>query len=101
MTVDLPSLVCYNTFDFSFVGAVAQLGERYLRKVEAVGSNPIGSTTTPRWRNRQTHRSQKPARLIPHEGSSPSLGTIYPTLSGFFYSIAGSSSKYDILHAGV
>ncbi len=42
----------FKGFDFSKIcdiirsgnGAVAQLGERYLRKVEAVGSNPIGST---------------------------------------------------------
>ena len=28
----------------AIIGAVAQLGERYVRNVQVVGSNPIGST---------------------------------------------------------
>ena len=34
--------------EYALPGGVAQLGERYLRKVEAVGSNPIASTNFPR-----------------------------------------------------
>ncbi len=30
---------------YNYDGAVAQLGERYVRNVEVVGSIPIGSTT--------------------------------------------------------